>query len=214
MSAVQLEEKYILEYVREMLISLKNGKEKIGGARYHHNTDYLKAPSVIRNGILSLNELNKRGIRQFPEKQLDILNDTNSHINGSNGISLSVVGLEDLYADEDEYNPLKSASVDILISNLVKASRTTNHYGNEFIALGIIEPTMFKSIDVRLLKYIESSKDKESVNRLIDKYNSLKLIACALSESKLDIPIREMSYEDDTNLDINSLVLLSELKVK
>lgn len=213
MSTIQLEEKYILEYVKEILTYLKANKVCVD-AKYHHNTDYLKTPSIIENGILSLDKLNERKIREFSKEQLEILNDTNSHINGSDGISLSVVGLQDLYKDEDEYNPLKSDCVDILISSLVPARRTTNHYGNEFIATNIIEPNMFESIDIRLLKYIETLKDIKSIGEVIDKYNSLRLIAKSLKDNKVDIPIREMSNEDEISLDLDGLIDLPILEIK
>ena len=101
MEKVHIEEKYIPEYVGDMLSSLKCGTEQVSNtnAKFHHNTDYEQVPSVIKYGILSLQELNKLGLKNYSEKLLKLMSNIDSHVNGDTGISLSVTGLEDLYLD-------------------------------------------------------------------------------------------------------------------
>ena len=54
MNNVILEEKYIFEYIKYMLQSFKIKSQEISNARYHHNTSYSDASSVLKHGILSL----------------------------------------------------------------------------------------------------------------------------------------------------------------
>lgn len=143
-----LEIKYILE-------DCLTKKDILDESLYHHNVSYSDTPSVIKNGVLSLREQNKRGITNYSEEKIKVLDDTESHINGIDGISLSVVGLNDLMKDEEEYNPFNSRCVDIVISKDIKAYRNSSHYGNEYIADRIILPDKFKAIDIRLLLYIQ-----------------------------------------------------------
>ena len=123
--------------------------------RYHHISSYNAAPSIIKNGILSVSDLHKKGIIKFSEKELKLSEDIESHVNGSDRVSLAVVGLDDLYADEYEFNPFKPASVDFIISSDVKTSRSSTHYGNEFLSYGSIKNNMIKSVDVRLFEYLD-----------------------------------------------------------
>lgn len=205
-----IEEKYIYEYIIDRLNKLKDKDIIIEDARYHHNTNYENMPSIIKNGILSMQSISDLKIKNYSDEILKIMDDTSSHINGKNGISLSVVGLTDLYRDELEYDPFDSDKIDLLITNEIKASRNSTHYGNEFISHNDIAPNMIKSIDIRLLKYIENSKN---ISDIIKKYNCLKEIALSLKKSELNIPIREMSL-DNMSLDINKLVNEPTLKLK
>ena len=168
---------------------------------YHHNVSYHDTPSVVQNGILSLKEQNKRGITNYSEDTLKILDDTSSHVNGIDGISLSIVGLKDLSKKEEVYNPFDSKCVDILISDEIKTMRNSKHYGNEFIANKIILPDKFRSVDIRILMFIQEllKKDEikeEDLNTLINKYNSLRKIASELVLTGYIVPIREMSFDN------------------
>ena len=168
---------------------------------YHHNVSYQNTPSVVQNGILSLREQNERGITNYPEETLRILDDTSSHINGIDGISLSVVGLDDIARNKDEYDPFNSSYVDILLSKEVKTMRNSKNYENEFIADRIIMPDKFRSVDIRILRFIQEllkkeDLSKEDINNLIDKYNSLRKIANELVLTGNLVPIREMSYDN------------------
>ena len=113
MNEVLLEEKYVLEYIRYTLNDIMIGTSNVTDAKYHHNTQYLLTKSIIRYGILSLEELNKLGIRNYTNDTLKVLDDIESHINGKTGISLSIVGLTDLYHDEEEYDPYDSLLVEV-----------------------------------------------------------------------------------------------------
>ncbi len=179
--------------------------------RYHHNSSYASAPSIIKNGILSLHDLHRNGIVNFSDSQLKIFDDTDSHVNGSDRVSLAVVGLDDLYKDEVEFNPFKPANVDFIVSSNIKASRNSTHYGNEFLSYGSIKNDMLRSVDVRILEYLDrlSKLETTNVNDLINIYESLRNIAIALKESKLDIPLREMSKGN--SLDIDKIIEMPKL---
>lgn len=220
MNDIKLEEKYITEYIEDMLMSMRIKNKDIENSKYHHNTDYKDTANVIRYGILSYNELARLNNRELSDKEKIILND-DAHVNGDNNVSLSVVGLDDLYRDELVYDPFSITQTDILISNDIKARRNTTNYGNEFLVEKMVEPKYFRSIDFRLLKYILNYKTnnsnfktkEEQILNMISYYNCLKNIAKSLKEVKLDIPLREMSKENIT-LDIEQVAQTLKLVLK
>lgn len=212
MSSIHIEEKYIIEYIKDLLSDFRSRKIKLENAKYHHNTSYETASSIINHGILSLKDIDKLGIKEFNSDWLKIMGDTESHINGNNGISLSVVGLQDLYRDEFEYCPFNMNQVDFIVTSDVKAGRNSTHYGNEFISYERITPTMLRAVDVRLLECIKKNnyneKDKTSreiLIKTIDKYNCLKNIALSIKENFLDIEFREMSDDNNSRLDVEKI---------
>lgn len=216
-----LEERYALEYMRETLLSLMINVCEVENAKYHHNTEYYKAASVIQCGILSLNYLNKLGIEKYSSKYLKIMNDTESHVNGVDGVSLAVVGLTDLRPDEEEYDPFCLSQVDFLVDSRVRAFRNSINYGNEFISSDMVGPENLRAIDIRLLEYIdlvEKNDDIYSQNNLlpkvIERYNCIGGIASTLEEMQLDIPIREMSFNQKRGLDVKKLVKVPRLTLK
>ena len=216
MEQVILDKKDVLLFLKDSLTNLKTSSVHVDNAKYHHNTSYNCALSIVKNGILSLDALNKKGIINYSNELLELLNDTESHINGKDGVSLSVVGLSDVKCDEIEYDPFIDSQVDFLISSDVVARRSSINYANEFITNEHINPEKLKSIDFRLIKYIDSLFDKtiddDTIESLIQRYNCIRDVALMLKEEKLSIPIREMSDEDNSALDIdktaNSPVLL------
>lgn len=210
---VLLEEKYVLEYIRYTLTSMMISTSSIFNARYHHNTEYILTKSIIKYGILSLEELNKLGLRSDPANMLELMDDIESHINGKNGVSLSVVGLTDLYRDEEEYNPYNSNFVDILVSSDVRAVRNSVHYGNEFVSREVITPDKIKSIDIRLLNFINSKK-YENIEEVVNRYNSLKSIALTIINENLNIPVREMSDNTGNIFDVDRLATIHKVKLK
>lgn len=214
MSSIVLDEKNVLKYIKESLNSFKKDILIIENARYHHNASYDNASSIIKNGILSLSELDRLNIMKNSSKILNIMNDIESHVNGNDGISLSVVGLTDLYKDEDEYNPFRSSMVDFVISSKVSAFRRSEHYGNEFIASKCIEKHFIKSIDVRILNYLNQTKKEYIIEGAIKKYNFLREIAIAIKKYDLDIPIREMSDNNEIELDVDKLIDTPRLVLK
>ena len=211
MSKILLEEKYVLEYIRDMLSTLKIGAKEVTDARYHHNASYEKIPSILRNGILSLLETNKLGITKYTDQDLEILNDITSHVNGNDSISLSVVGLTDLYPNEDEYNPYSQNYVDLIISSDVKARRSSTRYGNEFLVKDKISPDKIKAVDIRLLKSMEEKRNHEK--EIIEKYNHLREIALIIKELNLDVLLREMS-EDNLTFDIDKVSKTPQIVLK
>lgn len=220
MEKIELCEKEAIEYVKDMLLTYKKSVEDVKNAKYHHNTLYENTPSIIRDGILSKSERLRLENRSLNDKEKLIYYDENC-VNGLDNISLSVVGLNDLYRDELEYSPLGTRVTDILISSDIMASRCTQNYGNEFLVSKMIKNSDFRSIDVRLLteldeiyqkKFFRETKEQK-LNWFIQNYNYLKLIAQALIDNNLDIPLREMSNENIT-LDIYAVAKGPELVLK
>ena len=101
-----------------------------------------------------MEDIKKLGIKEYTPELLEIMKDTESHINGIDAISLAIVGLDDLYPNEDEFNPYSPETVDFLIDSQVQASRSAIHYGNEYLAKESIALDNIKSADIRLLEYI------------------------------------------------------------
>lgn len=215
-----LEEEFVLEYVSEHLEDFISGCAIVHDAKFHHNTSYPKAPSLIRNNILSLEEQTKRRLKNFTEEELKVYDDIESHANGSSGISLAVVGLQDIHENEMEYDPYSENQVDFLIQSDIKAMRNSVHYGNEFITFDQIETEKFKAIDIRIAKFMDTllkkgnSFDSESIATLIQRYNCLRNIAITLKREGLDIPLREMSYDDCSSLDIEKVSSSPKLVLK
>lgn len=221
MKRKKLDKKFVLEYIRNVLMDSKTDNVEITDAKYHHNASYVDAPSIVRHGILSMMELSRLEKERYSHEFLELMDDTESHVNGSNSISLSVTGLKDLYIDEEEYDPSSPFQVDFLISSEVPAHRSSIHYGNEFLAYDSIEIDKLRSIDIRLLKYLDLidnglifSSSEGSVKTLVEKYNRLRDIAFCLKQSRLNIPIREMSDDDGFTIDVDKLLSGPKLVLK
>ena len=217
MSKILLEETEILDYVEESINDIKVPTIEVVDDKFHHNTRYEDTASIIENGILSGKEQNKIGL--VSDEKLELFSDIESHANGSESISLAVVGLTDLNPNEIEYDPFSEKHVDILISGDVKARRNSTNYGNEFLADDCISSDKFRAIDTRLLAYIASIRTNNrdpfdvAVNQLMDNYNRLREVALLLKKRSLDIPIREMSSNEGTGLDIDRLSNMPKVKV-
>ena len=190
-----IREKYVLEYIKDILSTYSYALKNVDDAKYHHNAPYKDASFIIKYGVLSMEEINKLGIRSYSEKELNLMDDIESHVNGKNGVSLSVVGLTDLYKNEEEYNPFMPNVVDFLIDNNIRAFRNTIHYGNEFVSESKITSDKIKSADIRLIKYIDSLPKKDSIDIIdvVNKYNNLILMSKEIVSNNKDIQIREMS---------------------
>lgn len=221
MEKILIEEKYVLEYIKEKLLSFKDQAVIINGARYHHNTSYIYASSVCKHGILSLRDMNELGIIKLTKETLEIMNDIESHTNGIDKVSLAVCGLADLYDYEEEYDPRSSELVDFLVSSDIEASRNSNHYGNEFCAPERVKNIDIKSVDIRLLKYIKALEERKTfftsgytLEDAVKKYNALRNIALAIKKYNLDIPLREMSLEENHSMDINKIIKSPEVIIK
>lgn len=216
-----LEEKDIINYIIDILYTNKKAAEEVNRARYHHNTTYDNTPIVIQRGILSTRERAKLENRPLTDKELLLYNDEN-YVNGLDNISLSVVGLNDLYSDELEYNPFSPVKTDILITSDIRAGRCSQNYGNEFLASDRIENVDFRAIDIRLLQNLNNFNNgnygywttrQQALELMVNNYNYLKQIAIAIIDQGLDIPLRDMSDQNVT-LDIDKMSKVPELILK
>ena len=198
-----IREKYALEYIRDILSTYSYALKNVDNAKYHHNAPYKDAPLIIKYGVLSMENINKFGIRSYSEDDLILMDDRESHVNGRNGVSLSIVGLTDLYAGEEEYDPFTTEMIDFLIDNNIRAFRSTIHYGNEFVSEGKITSDKIKSADIRLIKYIQDllKKGRGNIEDAVNKYNNLILMSKEIVSSNKDIQIREMSYGFNKTID-------------
>lgn len=212
MKKIILEEKYILEYIKDMISSFKMKPLEVNNARYHHNTSYEDAPLTLIHGILSISKQNSLGIKKYSSKILNLFSDIESHANGIDKISLSVVGLTDLYENEFKYDPFSPLNVDLNISSKINAQRFTMNYGNEFLCYNDIEVDEIKAVDIRLLELIQK-REYISIEDIINKYNCLKDIALTIKKQNLDIPFREMS-NDNSTLDIDKISNMPKLILK
>lgn len=199
MSDIKLDRCDVVNYVKNTLDNSKTNFDEVTDAKYHHNTKYCDASSVIRLGILTMSELNKLKLRHDSPESLKVMNDTLSQVNGLDGVSLAVTGLDDLYPDEDEFDPFLSDAVDFRIADTLspRPGRDSTKYGNEFIYRGIIKPEEFRAIDIRILEYIEqlennvSNMGSRSIEELKNNYNNLLDMLKALKDANLDVPVRE-----------------------
>lgn len=216
METISLETKYIKEYINDTINDSSLSPSIVNYAKFHHNTNYCDAPLICKHGILTMMDLNKLGIKNFSDSFLHLMDDIESHANGNDGVSLSIVGLTDIYPNEDEYNPFMPFFVDFLVSDEVKAGRCSTHYGNEFVSRTSIGVDKLRSVDIRLLELISSIKpdNTKSIKDVIEKYNHLKEIALAIKEMQLDIPLREMSSRNNTSIDIDKISKQPKLILK
>ena len=218
MDKILLEGKYILEYIKDILHDTKIKKEEIKDAKYHHNSSYKNASSICHYGILTIQDLVNKGLVNYSDDFLEIMDDQDSHVNGINAISLSITGLKDLYHNEIEYNPFSPIYVDFLITNEIFASRRTIHYGNEFLHNGSLGIDKLRSVDIRLINLIKNIKttpdNNNEIKEIIENFNQLHNIAISMRESNLDIPIREMSDSEYFSLDKDKLSSMPKLILK
>lgn len=216
-SKLRLNEKYVVDYIIEKLNLNRSELKRFDNAKYHHNSSYRHALLILKHGILSLERLQKKGIVNYTDEQMKILSDTDSHINGISGISLSVQGLNDLYEGEEEYDSSCHDYIDFIISDNVNAKRMTNHYGNEYVTFSDILLNDIKSLDFRIIKLIKEKYNNGNLDNfyeeLIYKYNMVLYTAKEIKKRNLKIQMREMS-EEEINLDIESLSKLPILEIK
>lgn len=204
----------VYELVKQNLYSCKVDFTEVKDAMYHHNSSYKLTPQIIEKGILSY----KSNILAYQKRDLNdkenIKFSDESHVNGTDQISLSSLNIDMNNVSEDEflYNHEKYDLVDILVSSSVKTVRNRINYANEFLAHDKIANDNFKAIDIRLLSY-QYRLNKINVDSLIANYNYLREIACALKDNNLNIPLRERGLED-FNLDVEKVKSLPELRVK
>ena len=205
MSSLLLDNKDVIEYISDSISDAKLNGSNIGNARFHHNTEYRDAVSICKHGILTLLDLNKLGIRHDSEDFIKIMDDINSHVNGKDCVSLSVVDLSDIYPNEEIYNPFRPNLVDFLVNDNIKVSRNSINYGNEYLSYGSVKKEELSAIDTRLLELARGNNSKGAVINLLNKYNHLLEIAKELEKKEIDIPLREMSETCIFQLDTKRL---------
>ena len=209
MNEVIIKEKCVLKYIRDMLYACSYAIKNIddNAYQYHHNTAYEYAPSIIEHGILSMMELNSLGIRSYSKEYLNFIDDIESHVNGKDGISLSVTGLTDLYKNEDEFDPCQSNIVDFLVDENIKTVRNTIHYGNEFISRDKITSDKIVSADIRIINYINnlSKKDGKFIFSAINKYNQIIMMSKEILRHNRNIQMREMSEGVNRKIDVKKM---------
>lgn len=221
MEKILLKIEHALDFVESSISSCLTNPLIISDDKFHHNTKYKDAISIIRNGILSPSELNKLGIEGYTDDVIESMEDIESHANGSEAISLAVVGLEDISPDEFEYDPFSERYVDFLITSDIRARRVSTNYGNEYLSDKSIDTDKFRAIDIRLLSLIQTirestnvERDNSSVSELIDNYNKLRDMAKLLRERKLCVPLREMSSNEGVAIDIEKISSMPKVKIK
>ena len=214
MKKIYVQKENVLNYILELLNIYKGETIKLENARYHHNTDYKDGKNVVENGILTLQSLSDKGLMELSKEQLKIMDDTSSHINGINGVSLAVVGLKDLYRDEFEYDPFDDSKLDIIVDTSLHARRTSTNYGNEYIADGNIDVSYIRAIDIRLEECINkvlNTEDEKIIIEMVERFNYLIEIASSLINS--NILLREASFEQYKVLDKENIAKLNKIKI-
>lgn len=214
MNDILIEKNNVSEYIINSLLKNIESNNVMNYDKFHHNSSYSDALSILKNGIISIKKQKELKIRDISENQLKHLDDITSHINGIDGISLAVMGLTDLYSNEEEYIPYNPNLIDCIISEDIKAARHTEHYGNEYVTYSDVEISKIKAIDTRLITLIEITKNKDEkfYKDLILKYNILLEMAKYIKINKIVIKLREMS--NDCVLDINKLSNMPILKIE
>ena len=214
MKKIYMQKENVLNYILELLNIYKGETIKLENARYHHNTDYKDGKNVVENGILTLQSLSDKGLMELSKEQLKIMDDTSSHINGINGVSLAVVGLKDLYRDEFEYDPFMDSKLDVIVDSNIRARRNSTNYGNEYIADGNIDVSYIRAIDIRLEECINkvlNTEDEKIIIEMVERFNYLIEIASSLINS--NILIREASFEQYKVLDKENIAKLNKITI-
>ena len=142
-----------------------------------------------------------------PKNYLNFIDDIESHVNGKDGISLSVTGLTDLYKDEDEFDPCQSNIVDFLVDENIKTVRNTTHYGNEFISRNKISSDKIVAADIRIINYINNLGEKEgkAIFSVINKYNQIIMMSKEILTHNRNIQMREMSEGVNRKIDVEKM---------
>ena len=220
-----LENELIIEYedsvnglkaLKDLLLSARIPFEEVEKAKFHHNTRYSDAAKIVSTGLLSYLEKMKLAGKEPDYKELQIRSDEH-FVNGSTFISLSKEGFSeaDLYPGEDLwiFDYKKDDSVDIVISNDVKAVGIAINYLNEYLAEDRVDRDLFRAVDTRLINYFDSIDKSATFELKVRKFNNLREIALAMKESELDIPLRHNGVEQ-FGLDIEKVSSFPIVKIR
>lgn len=217
LETIYIKEKDAYEFIKFLLHSCMTSSAIIQDAKFHHETRIEKIPSMINNGILSKDKLAKLDDKGLSHHEISIYSD-DYHVNGLNYVSVSSMELDFSTMGKDEFywDPFTSLQSGIVISKDIKACRVTKNYFNEFLVEGGIHPNSFKAIDTKVLKvytYRFYDEKENRIDRMLRYYHTLKYIAYVLKESRLDIPLREVSDEIIT-LNPQKVLKLPNLRLK
>lgn len=201
----------LLKEIHSSISNLLIPSRELLVAKFHHNTDYNNAITVCQHGILTLEDANRLGVRHDSPEALARMRDTDSHINGTDSVSLAVDANElgDIYRNEDVHDTHSLDQVDIRVSSNARAYRNSTHYGNEFIHSGSISKDDLKAIDIRLLKLIElvmaSRANNIDAATIKQNYNCMIDMAKEIQKQGLLLPIREMSAAEPYDINAQEL---------
>ena len=67
MQRIYLESDQVIEYISGNIDDFIQDCVVVNDAKYHHNTDYTSAVSILKNNILSLEDLSKIKAKRFSE---------------------------------------------------------------------------------------------------------------------------------------------------
>ena len=166
---------------------------------------------------MSLEEQYKLEGKELTSEQKMKYSREGGYINGVDEISLASMDIDfsRLYRDEIVYDPYSEHLFDILISNKIKVYRITEHYANEYLTENKINTNDFKTIDIRLLQYLKKCMSKEDLEQGIQNYNNLLDIVYMMVQENVDIPIREMSVNENAfALDKTKVLELPKIVIK
>lgn len=203
----------VYKEVKDSLFECKIMNENIRNAKYHHNAKFFQGPSIIKSGILSLDEQRKLEGRKITEREKNILSDE-CYVNGSEYISISSGDIDYEYISEKEfiYNSTLPNFLDILISNDISAMRNSINYANEYLVYKRISPKKIESIDTRILALsnLSTMNEEEKINEIIKNFNYIRLISKEILKRNRKILLREVS-DDEINLDVEKLTKMPKL---
>lgn len=216
---VNMDDAYKL--IKENIYCCKQETKIVTDIKFHHQTRLEDLPNILKNGILSKNELVKLEGRELTPSERFLFSD-DYHVNGFYGVSVSTdeVDLSKMGKNEFLYDYFDPENADIIISKNIKAARISTNYYNEFVVPNKISTDSFTAINLRILNiinkdfhYKENNNMENKIKKLIEKYNYLRCIALSLKDNNLDIPLREVSGEL-IDLDIDKIIELPQLKLK
>ena len=205
--------------IEDNILSCAGTSIEISNYKYHHNTCYEYMPDILKNGILSFSERAKLEKREITERDIILRSDESC----ANGLDYISVALEEGYPPDstpsyrlkyDLYYYESLYETDILLSEDIKANPSRHNYLNECLVEGKIDRSKIRGIDIRILKYIKTclnSPRQLDIETIINNYNSLIDMSNTLISEKLNIPVREVSYEQ-TTLDISKLAGMEKIK--
>ena len=190
---------------------------------YHHNAPYKYGVSVLQNGILSRNGLNKIGFNiPTTVEYLGYVMPTDN-ANGTDFVSVAKVGVESDSSSDYVYDPYMVSQIDFCIDKLIKVDlkvgRCRQNYCNEYLVRDVIPSQYIRSIDVRFtnLAFLRSENYVLHIdsNAFFSQYNALIDMSRYILDNGLSTPIREVVNNSDVYvLDLERVASLEKIKTR